>query len=67
MVTSSLRICAGSVNKLVINQLYYSVAEVLLYKNRQSLNCSWPAQIQKSQLIGIMIMISCSLRIVLGL
>ena len=30
----SLRICAGSVNKLVINQLYHSVAEVLLYKNR---------------------------------
>ena len=33
-VTSSLGICAGSVNKLVINQLYHSVAEVLLYKNR---------------------------------
>ena len=32
MVTSSLGICAGSVNKLVIN---HSVAEVLLYKKLQ--------------------------------
>ena len=32
MVSCSFRICAGSVNKLVINQLYHSVAEVLLYK-----------------------------------
>ena len=28
MVSCSFRICAGSVNKLVINQLYHSVAEV---------------------------------------
>ena len=28
------RICAGSVNKLVSNQLYHSVAEVTLYKNK---------------------------------
>ena len=48
MVTSSLGICAGSVNKLMIN--HCSVAEVLLYKNRQS----QPAQIQKSQLIVVM-------------
>ena len=39
MVSCPFRICAGSVNKLVIIQLYHSVAEVLLYKNRQSLNC----------------------------
>ena len=30
-------IFAGSVNKLVINQLYHSVAEALLYKNRAKL------------------------------
>ena len=29
-VTSSLGICAGSVNKLVINQLYHNVAEAVL-------------------------------------
>ena len=33
-VTSSLGICAGSVNKLVINQLYHNVAEAVLYKNK---------------------------------
>ena len=60
MVTSSLGICAGSVNKLVINQLYHSVAEVLLYKNAKfKLLTSIVGQhkFRNTQMIVVMIMV----------